>query len=95
MFILHIFVFVHLRFHSALFLSAYSFGSVFTVDHCELKAKNGAKHIRYHANTNQCERGFEAVVFIFKVVDHKPKILEIIKKNKHKRSSKKKTLPSY
>ena len=36
---------VLLHFHSAQFLSAYSFSSVSWVDECERKAKNRAKHI--------------------------------------------------
>ena len=53
---LQIFFFLWLRFNSAPFLSAYSFSSIFGVDLCERKAKNGANHICFHAKTDKCER---------------------------------------
>ena len=45
-------VFVWIRFHLAPFLSSFSFSSVFGVDYCERKAKNGAKQMRFCSKTD-------------------------------------------
>jgi len=56
-------------------------------------------HELIQGNIQRCQLSMEqldeAKQTMLKVIDHKPKILEIVKRHKHKRSSKKKTLPSY
>ncbi|XP_065055972.1 histone deacetylase complex subunit SAP130-like [Rhopilema esculentum] len=56
-------------------------------------------HELIQGNIQRCQLSMEQLVeakqTMLRVTDHKPKILDIIKKHKHKRSTKKKTLPSY